>query len=67
MYHNAYGYNRDDYAIFDSVFCDNLYKYISQEDYERITGKKIRKNSFYKMKDNFDYLEYIKIINYIIK
>lgn len=66
LYHNVHCYNRDDYAIFDSVLCDNLYKYISADDYMNITGKKLRKNSFYKMKDNFDYLTYMKVINHII-
>lgn len=67
LYHNVHCYNRDDYAIFDKVLCDNLYKYISENDYQLITGNRLFKNSFYKMKDNFDYLQYMKIINHIIK
>ena len=27
LYHNVHCYDKDDYAIFDSVLCDNLYKY----------------------------------------
>lgn len=67
LYHNVQCYGRDDYAIFDSVLCNNLYKYISSEDYEKIANQKIRKNSFYKMKDNFDYYTYMKVIDHIIK
>lgn len=67
LYHNVHCYDRDDYAIFDSVLCNNLYKYISEEDYINITGEILRKNSFYKMKENFDYLKYMKIIDYIIQ
>ncbi len=67
LYHNYHYYNKDDYAIFDSVLCNNLYKYISNEDFQKITGCKLMKNSFYKMKDNFDYLSYMKVIDFIIK
>ena len=67
LYHNIYSYNRDDYAILDSVLCDNLHKYISKEDYMTITGDKLRKTSFYKMRNNFDYLTYIKVIDHIIE
>lgn len=67
LYHNYHCYEKDDYAIFDSVLCKNLHKYISKEDYNKITGNKLRKNSFYKMKDNFDYINYMKVINHILE
>lgn len=67
LYHNFHCYDKDDYAIFDSVLCDNLHKYISEDDYQTITNNKLFKNSFYKMKDTFDYLTYMKIINHIIE
>ena len=67
LYHNIHCYNRDDYAIYDSVLSKNLHRYISKEDYKLITGQKLTKNSFSKMKDNFNYELYLKIIDEILK
>lgn len=64
--HNFYCYNRDDYVIYDSIMCENLSKYITNEEYKELTGKKLDTNSFKMLKDNYDYEEYINIINYII-
>ena len=66
LYHNLYCYDRDDYIIFDSVISSNLHKYISSEDYEKITGKELKNNSFFKIKDNYNYDLYLKIIDFII-
>lgn len=43
-----------------------LYKYISKEEYETLTGRKLRYNSFFKMKDEYDYDLYLKVIDFII-
>lgn len=67
LYHNNHCYERDDYAIYDSVVAENLYKYISAEDYYNITGKKLLKSSFTKLKEEYNYEEYIKVIDFIIK
>lgn len=67
LYHNFNYYEKDDFAIYDSVICNNLHKYISKEDYYNITGKKLQKKSFTKLKDEYNYKEYMKIIDYIIK
>jgi len=67
LYHNVHCYEKDDYAIFDSVVSRNLYKYISKEDFEMLTGKKLRHNSFSKMKDEYDYDSYLKVIDLIIR
>lgn len=66
FYHNAYCYDRDDYVIFDSVLRKNLGKYITEEDYQEITGKTLRKNSK-QMGNNIDYLTYKKVIDHIIQ
>lgn len=58
---------QNDYAIYDSVLSKNLHRYISKEDYKLITGQKLTKNSFSKMKDNFNYELYLKIIDEILK
>ena len=67
LYHNNHCYDKDDFAIYDSVVSKNIYKYISEEEYYNLTGKKLRKNSFTKLKNAYNYNEYIKVINYIIK
>lgn len=67
LYHNVHCYNKDDYAIFDSVVSKSLHKYISEEDYEILTGNKLRYNSFFKMKDEYNYDLYLKIIDFIIE
>lgn len=67
LYHNFHCYNRDDYAIYDSVVSKNLHRYISKEDYKSITGEKLNKNSFSKMKDKFNYELYLKVIDKILK
>lgn len=67
LYHNIHCYNRDDYVIYDSVLSKNLHRYNSKEDYKLITGQKLTKNSFSKMKDNFNYELYLKIIDEILK
>ena len=66
LYHNVYCYDRDDYVIFDSVLRKNLGKYITEEDYQEITGKTLRKNSK-QMGNNIDYLTYKKVIDHIIQ
>lgn len=67
LYHNVHCYNKDDYAIFDSVVSKSLHKYISKEDYETLTGNKLRYDSFFKMKDEYNYDLYLKIIDFIIE
>lgn len=67
LYHNVHCYDRDDFVIYDSVLADNLYKYISREDYKNLTGNNLHKNSFKKYKNNFNYEEYKKVIDFIIK
>lgn len=67
LYHNNHCYEKDDFAIYDSVVSKNLYRYLSKEEYCNLTGKTLRKNSFNKLKDEYNYLEYMKVINYIIK
>jgi hypothetical protein len=67
LYHNIHCYNRDDFVIYDSVVSEYIGKYITDEEYEKITGKKLYKNSFKKMKENFEYNEYVSVIDYIIK
>ena len=67
LYHNVHCYNKDDYAIFDSVVSKSLHKYISKEDYEILTGNKLRYDSFFKMKDEYNYDLYLKIIDFIIE
>lgn len=66
LYHNVHCYEKDNYAIFDSVVSKKLYKYISKEEYETLTGRKLRYNSFFKMKDEYDYDLYLKVIDFII-
>lgn len=66
LYHNVHCYNKDDFVIYDSVVADNLSKYISNEDYKRITGKNLYKNSLKKCKYNYNYEEYKKVIDFII-
>lgn len=41
LYHNVHCYEKDNYAIFDSVVSKNLYKYISKEEYETLTDRKL--------------------------
>lgn len=48
-------------------FNKNLHRYISEEDYKSITGQKLNKNSFSKMKDKFNYELYLKVIDTILK
>lgn len=67
LYHNLHCYNRDDYVIYDSIISKNIHKYITEDEYHDITGKKLHKNSFEKMKDNFNYKQYKEIIDYILK
>ena len=66
LYHNVHCYNKDDFVIYDSVVADNLSKYISNEDYKKITGKTLYKNSLKKCKYNYNYEEYKKVIDFII-
>ena len=44
-----------------------MHKYISKEDYETLTGNKLRYDSFFKMKDEYNYDLYLKIIDFIIE
>lgn len=66
LYHNIHCYNKDDYAIYDSVVSNNLYRFISTEDFYKLTGKKLCKNSFNKMRDNIDYINYMKVLDFIL-
>ena len=66
-HHNYCYYHRDDYVIVDSVLNNNLNKYISEKDFYEITKTKLENNSLVKLKDNFDYKTYKKIINKIIE
>ena len=67
LYHNVHCYNKDDFVIYDSVVSNNIYKYITTDEYKELTGKKLCKSSFVKLKDTFNYIEYIKVIDYIIR
>lgn len=67
LYHNVHCYNKDDFVIYDSVLADNIYKYISDEDFKNITGNNLHKNSIKKYKDNFKYEDYKMVIDFIIK
>ena len=67
LYHNVHCYNRDNFVIYDSILVNNLYKYITKEDFKNITGKKLSKSSIKKFKDNFQYEEYKKVIDFIIE
>ena len=67
LYHNVHCYNRDNFVIYDSILVNNLYKYITKEDFKNITGKKLSKSSIKKFEDNFQYEEYKKVIDFIIE
>lgn len=67
LYHNVYAYKKDDYVIYDSVLAENLGQYITEEEFKEITGRNLYKNSIKKCKYNYDYEEYRKIIECIIK
>lgn len=49
------------------LWTENLYKYISEEDYKKITGKSLYKSSMKKYRDNFEYENYKKVIDFILK
>ena len=66
LYHNVHCYGKDDFVIYDSVLTNNLIHYISPEEYKKMTGKNLYKNSFQKYKDQFQYEEYKKIIDWIL-
>lgn len=66
LYHNNHCYNKDDFSIYDSVIAKNIHKYISEKEYFDLTDKKLRKNSFTKLKEEYNYPEYMRIIDYII-
>lgn len=67
LYHNVHCYDRDDYAIFDSVLCKNIYKYIEPDEYNRLTNKSLKGNSFFKMKEEYNYKQYMEVLNYILE
>lgn len=67
LYHNVHVYDRDDYAIYDSVIAENIHKYISKEEYYAITGEKLYKNSIIKLKESYRYKTYLHVINFIIE
>lgn len=67
LYHNNLYYKKDDFSIYDSVVKNNLYRYISKDEYYNLTGKPLRKNSFKKLVNEYNYEEYVKIINFIIE
>jgi hypothetical protein len=56
LYHNYGAYDNDDYVIYDSVLKENIRKYNSATPYK-----------INKLRENFDYEEYKKIINDIIE
>ena len=66
LYHNVHCYNRDDFVIYDSVLATQMYQYISKEDYQMLTGHTLYKNSIKKYKNNFQYEEYKKVIDFIL-
>lgn len=67
LYHNVHCYDRDDFVIYDSVLADNLYKYITNDEYKKLTGEVLYKNSLRKYKSSFRYEDYKKVIDFIIK
>ena len=67
LYHNVHCYGKDDFVIYDSVVSENINKYITAEEYKELTGKKLYKNSFVKLKNIFNYKEFVNVIDYIIK
>ena len=67
LYHNVHCYDRDDFVIYDSVLADNLYKYITNDEYKKLTGDILYKNSLRKYKSSFRYEDYKKVIDFIIK
>jgi hypothetical protein len=56
LYHNVHSYERDDYAIYDSVLCDNLKKYHREYNPHFIDG----------LRQKCDYERYLKCIDTII-
>lgn len=66
LYHNVHCYDKDDFVIYDSVLAENIYKYISDEEFKNITGKTLHKNSLKKYKYDFKYEDYKTIIDFII-
>ncbi len=67
LYHNVHCYGKDDFVIYDSVLANSIMNYITKEEYKKITGKTLYKNSIKKYRDNFQYEEYKKIIDFIIE
>ena len=67
LYHNVHAHKEDDYVIYDSVLAENLGQYITDEEFKKITGRNLHKNSIKKCKYNYDYEEYRKIIECIIE
>lgn len=67
LYHNVHCYNKDDFVIYDSIVGTNINKYISADEYKELTGKRLCKNSFEKLKQTFNYIEFIEVMDYIIK
>lgn len=67
LYHNVHCYNKDDFVIYDSILAENIPKYINCENYKKITGKDLYKNSIKKFRENYDYITYKKIIDFIIE
>lgn len=67
LYHNIHCYGGDAYVIYDSIVCSVIPKYITAEEFYDITKKKLYKNSFTKMKDEFNYHDYVKIIDRILE
>lgn len=66
LYHNVHCYNRDDYVIYDSIMCENIPLYIDQKKYKESNGKRLTKNHLKNLKDEFNYHDYLNIINTII-
>lgn len=67
LYHNLHCHNRDDYVIYDSVVGINLYDYISDEDYYKLSGRKLTKRSIAKLRNEYNYELFSKIADYILK
>lgn len=67
LYHNVHCYGKDDFVIYDSIVSENLNKYISAKEYKELMGKCLYKNTFTKFKDEFNYKNLIKVIDFIIK
>lgn len=60
-------HNQKDFVIYDTILSEDLYEFISDEEFKEIRGEKLGKTSFKKMKQNFDYEYYKETIDKIIE